>query len=236
MRSASGLYRHCQYPNVLSRTVKRAPRQQAALDLGTAFHKAVETWVKTGDLWKAVQDCSFEEVRGWLELLSVSWKPPALAMLEYPLGLSPDGSYEAVVEDPVDSHQYASVSGRPLLTAGRADVVWCEWDNGSPIAVTRDWKTGRYRVDSPPHNLQLAALGLAAASMFGANVVQMEVYYVRDGVLDAYAMSLDSEEAADAWSAVEKAATMDETPRPGEHCSTCWESRLSRCSKAQKAA
>lgn len=231
MRSASSLRRQCAYPEVLARIKPRSERQQAAMDLGTQFHKAVELWATSGDLWQGIQACGSDEVRGWLELMAATWKPPRMALYEFPLGLSPDGGYEAVVEDPIDSHIYVSTNGAPLLTAGRADVVWCDEDAWKQRVVTIvDMKTGRYAVEQASTNLQLSALGLAAAGMYGAVSMTLGIYYARDGRFDwSDEIWMDSEEAAERWADVEKAALLDDQPRPGVHCEPCWERRLGRC-------
>ncbi len=242
--SASALRRHCGHPRQISREQPKSARVQAAADLGTAFHAAVAKWAETGAL-PPPDACGGDEVRGWLELLAMQWSPPPRAMLEHAMGLSPSGRYVDVVEDPPDSHQYVAVDHDaegpyPLLTAGRADVVWR--DGGMEpgevlrdIATVLDFKTGRYAVEAPATNLQLAALGFAAADMFGSGHMRLGIYYARDGVFEwSDVIELDGDHAAALWADVEDAALLDETPRPGEHCGPCWERRMGRCSFAQQ--
>lgn len=124
MTSASALNLHCGYPRQLNRTVTKSARSQAACDKGTAFHSAVELWAKTGDLAAVCAGLLDDEVRGWLELLAMTWAPQEGMYLEEAWGLSPDGGHVEVVEP--EPHQYQAADGSPLLTAGRADLHWIE--------------------------------------------------------------------------------------------------------------
>jgi hypothetical protein len=174
-------------------------------------------------------------IRGWLELLAMQWSPPPGALLEEAMGLCVDGHYVPVLEP--QPHVYepdpaCELAPGHLLTAGRADVVWC--DKGT--ATVLDFKTGRYAVDAPATNMQVAALGFAAADMFCSRDMRLGIYYARDGVFEwSDVIDLESPDAAALWSDVEAAALLDETPRPGEWCGTCWDKRTGRCAFAQKA-
>ena len=120
------------------------------------------------------------------------------------------------------------------MTAGRADhMAWCFVDS-LRVARVRDYKTGKYPVAPVRQNLQVTALALAAASMLQCDGFIREIYYARDGYLDAddEPVMLDSEEAADAWAMVEAAAKLDEAPRPGSWCEPCWDRRTKRCTFA----
>ncbi|HET7037182.1 MAG TPA: PD-(D/E)XK nuclease family protein [Thermomicrobiaceae bacterium] len=221
----------------MSKIAPKSERQQQALDKGTAFHSAVELWAKTGDLGGVLAGLLDDEVRGWVELLAMTWAPPLGAHFELALGLSPGGGYCPVVEP--EPHVYVAAPGvgqgnGRLLTAGRADVVADVFG----VAVVRDWKTGRYPVSPPAENLQLTALAIAAASALGCPSFVREIYYVRDGALDSdpHPVLLDSDEGMAAWEMVEAAAQLDDSPRPGEWCTPCWERRLRRCDRAQVAA
>lgn len=236
MTSASALNLNCGYPRLLNRTVAKSARSQAACDLGTMFHAAVEAWKQGG--WNAIE-VQNDEVRGWLELLATTWTPPPGVRLEEAFGIGRNGRF-IFVEEP-QPHVYVpsaspSPGGTDLLTAGRADAVWLTHGPGHGAVVhVRDWKTGRYPVTPAPHNLQLSALALAAADQFECDGFVREIYYARDGYLDAdqEPVMLDSFEAAAAWEMVERAALLDEWPRPGEHCGPCWERRMKRCTYAQ---
>lgn len=236
MISASALKAHCAYPNVLSKLHPPSANSQAAMDKGTLFHSAVELWAKGG----ALPDVHDDEVRGWLELLAMTWGPNDGMRFEWALGLGVGGAWVDVIE--LEPHVYGvrgSEFPAELLTAGRADLVLLiEREDGRRIAHVRDWKTGKYAVTPAPQNLQLTALALAAADALQADGFVREIYYARDGYLDADPgpIMLDSPEAAEAWEMVERAAKLDETPRPGEWCEPCWERRMKRCNFAQAVA
>jgi len=231
MRSASALYHHCSYPVVLSREVPKKSRQLAAATKGNAFHQAIAAWGMRGEL------PGDGAIRTWVEGVASWWTPPTGAMFEFPLGLGRSGRYVPVRE--VEPHVYvATAPAEPLLTAGRADVVWLRVEGDRRIATVLDWKTGKFPSPSPAENLQLTALALAAASMLQADEFERMLVYVQDMRVDAdiSPVLLDSDAGADAWAMVERAAKMDESPRPGSHCAECWEARLKRCSFAAKAA
>lgn len=196
---------------------------------GDAFHAAIETWAKRG-LSAGIEACGFEEVRGWVELLATYWKPPTFALYEEPMGLNPDGGYELVIEDPPGSHEYRSPAGNPLLTAGRADVVWSEQVDGIWVANVIDFKTGKWEVDPPETNLQLGALGLAAVGMYRADAMRLSLYYARLGkFLRTDVITMDSEGAARIWADVEAASQLDDEPKVGSWCPSCWDFRKRTC-------
>jgi len=240
MTSASALRANCGYPRTLSKLHPPSANSQAAMDKGTLFHSSVELWAKGG----AIPDVNDDEVRGWLELLAMTWAPSLGMEFELALGLGVGGGYVPVIEP--DPHVYRAAAGvgqgnGRLLTAGRADVVWRRVViEPAPMLVAhiRDWKTGKYPAPPVGSNLQLTALALAAASAFGANAFVREIYYARDGFLDAdpEPIMLDSPEAAEAWEMVEAAAKLDEAPRPGPWCEPCWERRMKRCKFAEQVA
>lgn len=267
MTSASGLLRHCGYPRAIKLreagplhdraacAKKRGRGGQApgcatcgrhsptcaagvcvicSAPRGNVFHDTIRRWGETGVLTLPEDS---EEIRGWIELLAMSWAPPPGARFELALGLSPNGRY-VPVEEP-EPHVYVATDGSKLLTAGRADLTWCRadpelWNEGRKVAVVRDWKTGSYPVAHPRENLQLLALGFAAADMFGAEAMQLEINYVRDGVTETETFDVDSPMAADAWADLEAAALLDDQPRPGPHCETCWERRKRTCTFAEQ--
>ena len=236
MISASALKAHCGYPRALDKLHPKSANAQAACDKGTAFHSAVETWGKCGDFAAVLDGVADDEVRGWLELLAMTWTPSWGMNFEVALGLSPAGGYVPVMEP--EPHVYVPRLGYgSLLTAGRADVAWSEMLGGCNIAHVRDWKTGKYPAAPVATNLQLTALAFASASALHSAGFLREIYYARDGYLDAdpTPIMLDSEEAADAWAMVEAAAKLDDSPRPGVWCSPCWERRTRRCGHAQSA-
>lgn len=108
------------------------------------------------------------------------------------------------------------------------------------VLVHCDFKTGKSMPDLAT-SLQLWSGAFALAAKHGCDAVRLGLYSARDGVFDWYPSAtgyvmLDSDEAADAWERVERAALLDEKPRPGAHCEPCWERRLKRCSYAQVAA
>lgn len=245
--TASALKRNCGYPRALSRleptTAKERDaraRRDAAADKGTAFHEAIQRWAVPGTVFPEVAD---DEVRGWLEMLAMHWSPKPGMLFELALGLREDGS--GVLCDEPEPHVYVARDGSPLLTAGRADVVWAqmlvnaELVLGAPahIVVVRDWKTGRWAVDPPARNLQTTALAVAACNLAHADGFVREIYYVRDGHLDADELHVmvGSPEYLAAVADVAGAALLDDTPRPGPHCEGCWEARMRRCAHAQRS-
>ena len=241
MITASALKRNCGYPRALSRleptTAKERDaraRRDAAADKGTLFHAAIVDWKEQASLHDILVSLPDDEVRGWLEMLAMSWHPRPGMLFELAVGLREDGS--GVLCDEPEPHVYVARDGSPLLTAGRADVVGSSIVAGRHLVTVRDWKTGKWPVDPPAHNLQLTALALAACSLAQADGFRREIYYVRDGFTDGDELPVmhGSPEWADAMTVVVEAALLDDTPRPGAHCSSCWEARMRRCAQAQR--
>lgn len=221
--SASALTR-CGWARVLKRQKPRSANMITAADRGTLFHKLVEGWATTG----VVPVCDDLEMQGWLDLLAMSWEPPKTALFELALGLGPNGEY-VDVEEPLP-HVYTPKAGLgvPLLTAGRADVVWLI----DGIVYVLDWKTGVWAVEQAATNLQFWALGLAAAAKVRAVGIRVGVCYVRDGVFEwSDLVEVGSLAHQERWEDVRAAATVGEAPRPGVNCIGCWERKS--CSHAE---
>lgn len=216
MISASALVPHCAYRRLLKARKPRKPEWDAAADRGTTFHAAVERWIREG-VPPVLEDL---EMQGWVDLLASQWAPPPGAKTEIAWGLSPDGDHVMVQE--ATPHVYESMNGRPLLTAGRADVCW-----GSVCLYVIDWKTGAWPVTPATENLQVNAAGIALAKRFGARAYVPGVYYVRDGYFDmGERVEIGSIQHAVRFDEVCAAARLDEkVPRPGEWCASCWERR-----------
>lgn len=218
MITASALARNCAYAKVLGAKKARTPAQQESMDRGTAFHAAVERWLKTGEL-PIVDDL---EMQGWIDLLACEWNPPpARAMTEIAWGLTPDGRFRAV-EEP-EPHVYRALDGSPLATAGRADVVWTTEHN---VLTVVDLKTGRWPVAPAHENLQVNAAGIALAQAYMADAYVPAIYYARDGAWDmGEPVELRGPAHADMLRQVLEAAALPLEPRPGDHCKGCWERR-----------
>lgn len=224
MISASGLVADCAYRRVLKARKPRSPNLEAAGARGTAFHALIERWIRDGVV-PVVEDL---EMQGWVDLLAAEWSPPPGARTEIAWGLSPDGAH-VMVQEP-KPHVYEAMDGRPLLTAGRADVCY----GGVTLNVV-DWKTGKWPVAPAGENLQVNAAGLALARRFEARRYLPMIYYVRDGYFDVgEPVELDGPSGAAALEMVRAAAQLDETPRPGPWCASCWERR--ECTSAEFAA
>ena len=236
MISASGLVANCGYQRLLKRNKPRSEKLEYAAGRGTTFHASVERWVRDG-IVPLVEDL---EIQGWIDLLASQWTPPPGIKTEIAWGLSPDGDH-VMVQEP-RPHEYESMNGRPLLTAGRADAVWpgivghfpCV---GAPTAYVAtvyviDWKTGKWPVTPARENLQANAGGIALAKRYGARAYVPGIYYARDGYFDwGEPVELGSIDHAARFVDVTMAAELDETPRPGEWCYSCWERR--NCTAAQ---
>lgn len=224
MISASGLAPNCGYAKVLSEKRPRAATTIEAADRGTVFHKAVETWLKAGEL-PAVDDL---EISGWLDLLASQWIPPEGVHAETAWGLRPDGSYVDVREP--EPHKYVAVDGSPLLTAGRADLDWLDRFDGW-LLTNVDLKTGKWPVTPAASNLQVNAGAIALAQLRNARGYVPAVYYVRDGAWDiGDPVLLGSPDWAAQLEAVRAAATLPPEPMPGPWCARCWERKA--CPKA----
>lgn len=210
--TASALTRHCGYARRLRRERTPSDNSQVAIDRGVAFHAAVEKMLAE----RAVPTVADAEMQGWLDLLASQWMPMS-GSCEVPWGLSPDGKYVPVREP--EPHVYVALDGSPLLTAGRADVIW--WEDGVRIG---DWKTGKWPTTPAVDNLQINAAGIALAQRFEERSYRPAIYYARDGHWDWAPWVVFGTPAFDRiWSDVRAAALLDETPRPGQWCSGCWE-------------
>lgn len=222
--SASSLVRGCGYVRVLKRERKPTADQQAAMDRGTVFHQAVETWADAREL-PVLADL---EMQGWLDLLAMDWQPPVDGEYEVAWGLADlDGHPAHVYVDEPEPHVYVASDGRPLLTAGRADVAWT---GGDCVLQVADWKTGKWPVTPAERNLQVNAAGIALAHRRGLTSYRPGIYYARDGYWDWGPLVVFGTPSFKAiWDEVRAAALLDETPRPGAACNDCWEARTRRC-------
>lgn len=224
MWSASSLKYRCAYPNVLDRGRTPSPAQQESMDRGTAFHKAVEDWLRTG-IYPELEDM---ELQGWVDGFASQWTPPSWAKLEIAWGLGEDGQH-LMVEEP-EPHRYVARGGMKLLTAGRADLVY--WDQGLPggCLMIVDYKTGKSAVEPPATNLQVNAAGLALMDRFGAAGYVPGIYAARDAAFEwGDPVAKGSYVAEEMLEAVRMSALLPETPIVGDHCGSCWDLRLSRC-------
>ncbi len=206
----------CGYADVLSAKRVRSKSSLRAVGLGKTFHGGAETWIKTGQM-PALKPA---QVADWLAGLASSFVPPPGVETEVALGLSPNGRYVAVTEDPPDSHIYKpNDPTQTLLTAGRADLVWTADD----CTYVPDYKTGRFAPESPI-TPQLMALGLAVADRAGTGHMALGLYLAREVEWRwSDAIALDSEEAARMWDVVQLYAGLGPEPRVGPWCGTCWE-------------
>lgn len=242
MVTASALMRHCGHPRALKAaeptTAKERDarvRRDAAGAKGTLFHDAIQAWRRPGTVIPEVAD---DEVRGWIEMLAMNWSPRPGMLFEFAVGLTVDG--RGVPCDEPQPHVYVAQDGSQLVTAGRADVVWADIIGGQHIVTVRDWKTGKWPVETVPidpdnRQLQTTALAMAACLLAGADGYRRQIYYVRDGFTDGDELPVmrGTEAWARAADDVWAAAKLDETPRPGEWCANCWEAKSRRCKSAQ---
>jgi hypothetical protein len=199
------------------------------MDRGTAFHAAIELWAASGEV-PALGDL---EMQGWVDLLAAEWAPPSTGQYEVAWGLAADewmgkGDPVNVEVDEPAPHVYVARNGGALLTAGRADAVWLDGDYETVRAV--DWKTGKWPTTPAVDNLQVNAAGIALALEWGLESYVPGIYYARDGFWDwGPRVTFGTPEFAKIWGEIREAALLDETPRPGPHCSDCWEARTKRC-------
>ena len=218
--SASALVRDCGYQRRLKREKPRTPEMEAAARRGTIFHAAVEDdpYRMARGKVPQVEDA---EMQGWLDLLATSdqFRPTIGVETEILWGLGFDGQYVAPVE--TAPHVYEAAPGQPsLLTAGRADIAW---DRNGCIYVA-DWKTGKWPATPAVDNLQVNAAGIALAARTSSASYLPMVYYARDGYWDVgREVVMGSADWMRVYGEVKTAALLDETPRPGPHCASCWE-------------
>jgi hypothetical protein len=102
-----------------------------------------------------------------------------------------------------------------------------------------DWKTGKWPVTPPAKNLQVNAAGIALAQRPGfiapPTAYVPGIYYTRDGVFEwGEPVELGGPAHLAIFEEIRAAALLDETPRPGDHCGSCWERRA--CAHAQREA
>ncbi len=224
MRTFSRLKALCSFPDSLPE--KPSKRRDDAAALGSLLHKAVEVWVHTGEAGHF--DGLPEPVRGWARLMRERWTPPAGCETEVALGLAdlPLPKHVNVLEDPPDSHKYRAIDGRtPVLTAGRADLIWTE----DALVRVADIKTGQFYLGDPARLRQVLAQGFAAWERDGkCEGFVPGVYYARTGCFDwAQAPLLEGTTAwREAWRWVLEAARRDTLPVPGGHCLSCWDRKF----------
>lgn len=232
--TASALARHCGYKRKLNKGPKHVKVQEAA-DEGTRFGRLVQDWLEG----RNPQEPEYpDEPWCWFEALRATWRPPGGIRCEVPLGLTPEGLYEPV-EEPLP-HVYVPAPHRlgkvKLLTAGRADLLWTYEQRGlegtDPLRahVTKhvyvaDLKRTAWRYGYPGLLPQLMALGLAAAAMERADVLHLGLYGARDGAWDWSDPIELAEHGESMLAEVTEMATLDEEPRPGDWCSSCYERR-----------
>jgi hypothetical protein len=234
MWSASALKRHCAYPNILSRSKTPSPDQQEAMARGTRFHVAAEKWIRSGEFTFMEDDL---ECQGWLDAFVAQFRPSSFVKVEIAWGLGEDGQHLMVAEP--RPHEYESMGGLPLITAGRADLMWGEGVRPEVRGIQRlyiiDYKTGRWDAEHPSTNLQVNAAGLALGQRFHAAEYIPGIYKARDAAFDwGDPVDLASTVAADMFEEVKAAALLPDTPIPGDHCGSCWEQRMKRCPSAQR--
>lgn len=234
--TASGLMRNCGHPRLLGKRRIRTASQLKALDRGNLFQDACWPFV----LGKTAAPVPVNDsmVNKWAETFRQVWVHRPGVLVELPLGLSPVGRHVEVLEP--RPHEYEAADGFSLLlTAGRADIAWTERHGDLLIAVILDVKTGRFAPERPASNPQIWSLGLSFADRVGAQALRVGLYYARTGAFDWYPgadefVRLDSEEAAQRWDDVTNLAMLDEEPRPGPWCDSCWEKN--HCPEAVTAA
>ncbi len=232
MISASSLMRHCGHPRALSKVPprdaaerKREANKQTSAELGSTFHAAVDAWCKTGVL-PVLENL---ELQGWMDGMATMFQPKEGVETELAWGLTLDGVY-CPVDEPephvyVPSRQFFGQEPLPpLLTAGRADLIWEDGD----LVWCVDVKTGRFPVTPATRNLQVNSAGMALASRVGASGYIPAVFYSRDSYFDwGDRVILGTSEHRAMFDEVREAALMDEQPRVGDWCGQCWERK--RC-------
>lgn len=125
-RSFSALKAFCSHPETFTRKPKK--RRDDAAALGTEFHLYIQRWVESIAAGKPFHcDGAKEPVRGWIRRMRQTWTPPPGLEAELAVGLEdlPGPKFVEVLEP--KPHEYEPADGKtPLLTAGRADLVWVE--------------------------------------------------------------------------------------------------------------
>lgn len=228
MRSFSKLRAFCSHPETLPDRPSKARDEAAAL--GTLFHKAVELRVLSGR-WPCPTDFP-DPVCGWVERMTNVWEVPDDLETEVACGLADEPIRHVVVRER-EPHVYESVDGSPLLTAGRADLVWEQ--NG--ILNVCDIKTGQSYLGSPNDIPQLQAQCLALSLRESSKPVVPIVYYARLGMFDrGHVWGADMMERERLVRRVREAAKRGTEPNPGVHCLGCWSKRDCRAYPERRAA
>lgn len=223
MRSFSRLKAFCSFPDTIEE--KPSKRRDAAAAIGTTFHKYIEMWVtsvRDGTVFHC--DGAVEPVKGWITMMRQRWTPPAGLMTEVALGLADLPEPEFVAVNEPEPHVYVAKDGKtPLLTAGRADLIWEDDDEAVRVC---DIKTGQFYLGDPGKLRQVLAQGFAAASLHGAGAFRPGIYYARTGHFDwGQPVTKGSAAWAEAWRVVLEAAKRDTDPHPGAHCLGCWDKK-----------
>lgn len=229
IRTASGLKR-CGWAAVLESRKTRSAKAEAAIAKGNTFHPIIDHFVKTGRLKLSGSD----EIDGWVDSLLQRWRPRPGTLTEVALGIGPGPKYVEVCE-PLP-HVYAPTPAagglqQPLLTAGRADIVTPD----QQLLEVLDWKTGIYEPEDPNTNLQLWALGIAAALRWRPKALRVGLYMVQDArFVWSDPVEVWGPVFGDRIDDVTAAATVGDKPVPGPNCCTCWQRR--NCDYATEAA
>lgn len=250
--SASALVRHCGYARKLDRERPKSANAQVACDRGTIFHQAVESWLRTRELpvvadmeiqgwldllasqWEPPIDAVTEIAWGLSPLgehvrvreaephvyvaadgsplltagrADVAWRSDTLIVADFDFG----GAHDSL--------------GRTSQGVGAAPAG-AGLERRESTLVVVDYKTGKWTTTPAPTNLQVNAAGIALARKYGAGSYQPQIYYARDGYWDVGPLVVFGTPAYDRiFAEVRAAALLDETPRPGDHCRTCWSKR-----------
>lgn len=216
----------CCHAEVLPRPPNK--RRDDAAAVGTLFHGGAEYRVLSGQ-W------SFdfpEPVAGWLRRMAAIWTPPPGCEAELAVGLADEPQPRYVPVKETEPHVYVAQDGvTPLLTAGRADLVWVE----DGVLYVCDIKTGASWLGPPENVPQLQAQGLACLYRVDPNVadaVRVGVYYARLGIFD-WSGLLDT---TSAWANVRARAKMTTEPRPGSWCLSCYSRKECEANPERKEA
>lgn len=225
MRSFSKLRAFCSFPDVIGD--KPSKRRDDAAAIGTTFHKYIEMWVRSVREGKVFHcDGAVEPVKGWITMMRQRWTPPAGLITEVAMGLEdlPSPRYVDVLEP--KPHEYVPADGKtPLLTAGRADLVWLG-DGDPALARVCDIKTGQFYLGDPGSLRQVLAQGFASVSKLDTAGFIPGIYYARTGLFDWGRPVVKGTAAWDeAWRVVLEAAKRDTEPHPGAHCLGCWDKK-----------
>lgn len=223
IRTFSKLRAFCAHPETIDRP---SARRDAAAALGTQFHEYIQEWshyVREGLSW-GLEGVS-EPVLGWIRRMQQVWAPPPGLRVEVAMGLADLAYPEFVPVDETGPHVYVAKDGEtPLLTAGRADLVWPVTADGGEYLRVCDIKTGQSYLGEPARIRQVLGQGFAAADRWAVPAFQPGIYYARLGLFDwGPLIELGSELAAAAWADVVQAAKMSSDPNPGAWCMGCWE-------------